>query len=231
MTDTLRQHPDFDYYLQDILFWYRNGSAGGSKPIRSHMKAVRTALKAALGARPEIRFPEPMTRPVCTHLNRAVDNGTDGPTGRTVRVFSRISGTLRWEFGYDRMPRHLESAYAYAEILGPRGPVVSENLIIGVVLLAPRTLYPGHSHQDLTESYICLSGALSQNDAGVYVPGSLIFNPPQHHHRITTGLFEPCLLSYAWIGSPEAIAYPKMKFQRSASLGGSPSAPSALRKS
>jgi dimethylpropiothetin dethiomethylase len=55
---------------------------------------------------------------------------------------------------------------------------------------------------------------VSENDAGVYAPGSLIFNPPGHLHRITTADQQPSLLAYAWVGAPEVLANQKMSFVR-----------------
>jgi len=211
---TLRQHPDVGYFLRDILALYRNGPAGGSKPIRSHMNTVRKALAAALRTDLTMDLKKPQERPVCAHLPRAVDNGARGPLAGTVRMFARIAPLLVWGYGYERLPARMETTYAYAEILGPHGPVVCPNLVVGVVLLAPGSLYPAHSHQGITESYVCLSGDLSQNDTGVYVPGSMIFNPPEHSHRITTGRREPCLLGYAWSGPAEALAGQQMTFSR-----------------
>jgi dimethylpropiothetin dethiomethylase len=212
MRRLLEEHPDIAYYLLDLLAFYRQASSGGSKAIRAHMKAVRVALNAALEADPEARRDEPETRPACRHLERAVDNGVRGPAEVMVRGFSRFAHALRWGWGYERMPDRLKRCYAYAEILGPGGPVPAETLIAGVVLLAPGTHYPVHSHQDLAESYLCLSGALSQNDAGVAVPGSLLYNPPGHRHRLTVDRRDPCLLSYVWIGPREAIMHQEMSF-------------------
>jgi dimethylpropiothetin dethiomethylase len=211
---TTQDRPDFAYWLQDVLALYRTGSAGGSPPIRRHMKAVSASLGAALKGALPLALREPEARPVCVHLERAVDNGVLGPLSGTVRLFQRIAPLLRWGWGYERMPRRLESSYAYAEVLGPHGPALCSDIVVGVVLLAPKTHYPAHSHQGITESYVCLSGALSQNDAGVYVPGSMIFNPPEHRHRITTGDREPCLLAYAWSGEPHDLAGQKMSFSR-----------------
>ncbi|GAB7021993.1 dimethylsulfonioproprionate lyase family protein [Salidesulfovibrio brasiliensis] len=214
MSAPLKDHPYLTYYLQDILFWYRNGSAGGSRVINSHMKNVRIALKEALASRPAVACVEAQTKPVCFHLERALDNGLHGPASGTTRMLSRITSSLSWGYGYERMPRNLEQKYAYSELMGPRGLVQFDRLILGVVLLAPGTTYPAHSHAGITESYLCLSGTLSQNDAGVYAPGSMIYNPPEHSHRITTDRKEPCLLSYAWTGSEEALANQNMTFKR-----------------
>ncbi len=82
------------------------------------------------------------------------------------------------------------------------------------MLFAPGTTYPTHSHHGITESYVCLSGAISENHVGVYAPGSLILNPPEHPHRITTSDREPSLLAYAWVGSSDDLIYQKMSFSR-----------------
>jgi dimethylpropiothetin dethiomethylase len=112
------------------------------------------------------------------------------------------------------MPLGLSNKYAFSEFMGPKGPILSEELILGLVLFAPGTTYPTHSHKGISESYFCLSGAISENDVGVYAPGSLILNPPEHPHRITTSGLEPSLLAYAWVGSPEKLIAPKMAFSR-----------------
>jgi dimethylpropiothetin dethiomethylase len=211
MSETIENSPDLGYYLRDLARHYRLASAGGSRPIRGHMKIARETLNKALRGVPEIREAAPERRPVCRHFARAVDNGVPGPGENMLRALARFEALLCWSYGYDRLPARLKEAFAFAEILGPRGPAVSDEPVAGVVLLAPDTVYPRHSHHDVTESYVVLSGALSQNDAGVYVPGSLIYNPPNHGHRLTTG-GEPCLLSYIWTGPPEALADQKMRF-------------------
>jgi dimethylpropiothetin dethiomethylase len=55
---------------------------------------------------------------------------------------------------------------------------------------------------------------VSENDQGVYAPGSLIFNQPGQLHRITVADHEPSLLAYAWIGATDKLANQKMVFSR-----------------
>ncbi|MGI9521718.1 MAG: dimethylsulfonioproprionate lyase family protein, partial [Hyphomicrobiaceae bacterium] len=156
----------------------------------------------------------PMTKPVCAHLKRALDNGRLQSTATLIRAIESVSDQLTWVYGYDRVPRHLLGKFAYAEILGPSGPLVSTRLILGLVLFAPRCIYPAHSHDGLSESYYCLSGSVSENDDGVYAPGSMIFNPPGRNHRITVDAREPCLLAYAWAGPEDKLANQKLIFSR-----------------
>jgi dimethylpropiothetin dethiomethylase len=87
-------------------------------------------------------------------------------------------------------------------------------LILGLVMFTPRTTDPTHCHQGITESYFCLSGSISEHDVGVYAPGSLILNRPDHPHRITANEREPALLADAWVGHPEKLPTQKMTFSR-----------------
>ena len=125
-----------------------------------------------------------------------------------------MKDNLIWRYGYEKVPRGLRASYGYAEFCGPNGPVVTEEVILGVVLFAPGCTYPAHAHKGITESYVCLSGAVSENHQGVWAPGSLIFNPPEHMHRITVSDREPALLAYAWIGPKEELVGQKMVFSR-----------------
>lgn len=148
------------------------------------------------------------------HLRRALDEGRQGALAQAVRALDAVAPYLSWQYGYDKVPKGLQQSYAYAELAGAQGPVVSDEIILGVVLFAPGCTYPAHAHKAITESYVCLSGAVSENHQGVYVPGSMIFNPPDHLHRITVGKQEPALLAYAWLGEKDVLHNQKMVFTR-----------------
>jgi len=210
----LSERPDWFYVIREFDYAYRTGSAGGSDLIRSHMKKVRDGLARVFASDPEVIPPEPTSRPVCDHLERALDNGLDGATRSMVKAIENVKSELRWDQGYERMPKHLDRKFAYAELLGPNGPVVWPELTVGLVLFAPRTTYPAHSHDGITESYLSLSGFWSENDAGVYAPGSMVLNLPRYTHTITTAEREPALLAYAGTGPAERLANPGMRFSR-----------------
>lgn len=203
--------PDLLYLLREFDTLYRHGSAGGSKLIRAHRKRVRDILSKAIEANPEISPRDAEAKPVTAHLPRAIDLGERGAVSGLSRALGRVAGSLTWEYGYERVPKPLAQKYAYCEVLGPRGPVVSERLVLGFVLFAPRTTYPQHSHQEIEESYISVAGAWSENDVAVHAPGSLILNRPGEEHRITTADLDPCLLAYAWVGPEDRLNVPGMK--------------------
>lgn len=204
--------PNWVYLLREYEALYRHGSNGGSAAIRSHRKRVRETLSATIDANPDVTLGQPITKPVVAHFARAVDIGTGGAMSGFSRAIARVADDLSWAYGYERVPRALAKKYAYCEVLGPRGPVTANSLVLGLVLFAPNTTYPQHSHKDIEESYVSVAGAWSENDAAVYAPGSLILNRSEQEHRITTGTLEPCLLAYAWTGPGERLASPQMKF-------------------
>ena len=210
----ISDNPDWLYLLREFDNIYRRGSAGGSAVIRRHQRVVRERLSQVLKSNPVLSFRDPEGKTVLAHLGRALDSAYGGPMAPMARVVERLKSTMTWEWGYEKLPNELSKRYAYAEILGPNGPVIADSLILGLVLFAPSTTYPQHSHTDIEESYVSISGAWSENDGAVYAPGSLILNRPGHEHRITIGDREPCLLAYAWVGPPERLAQPDMRFSR-----------------
>ena len=210
----LDDRPDWRYLLREFHELYRRGKAGGSAKIRTHQRAVREAVGRILDANPPVLARPHEDKPVTAHLKRAMDNGRQEPTRSIIRAIESVVPELCWLYGYEKVPKGLSKKYAYAELAGPQGPVFTEEVILGLVLFAPKCTYPAHSHDGLTESYYTLSGAVSENDDGVYAPGSLIFNPPGRMHRITVSDREPSLLCYAWHGPKQKLAEQKMAFQR-----------------
>jgi len=210
----MSNEPDWHYVLQEFYHAYRYGSAGGSSEIRRHQRAVQKRISRCVLSNPVIVEQTPMIKPVCAHLARALDNGEKEPTQTFIRALAKVTNQLNWQYGYNKMPRSLEKKYAYAELLGPRGPVVCEDLILGLVLFAPKCSYPAHSHEDIAESYLCLSGTISENHAGVYPPGSMIMNQAGREHAIRTSDTEPVLLTYAWVGEVNALHGFEMTFTR-----------------
>jgi len=214
ITTRLTDRPDWMYLLRDLYEFYRTIPAGGSKKIRNHQRIVRERISKAINANAEMIERVPIQKPVTAHLNRALARGHLEKHGAFISTLETIAPELEWQYGYEKVPRGLEKKFAFAELAGPVGPIVTQDVILGLVLFAPGCTYPAHSHAGITESYICLTGSVSENDAGVYAPGSLIYNPPGHLHRITTADLQPSLLAYAWVGTPEALAGQKMNFSR-----------------
>jgi len=210
----IQDRPDWLYLLRDFYEMYRQTPAGGSAKIRTHQRAVREKINRVIKANAVVRETEGAHKPVTAHLQRALDNGRLQCHAPMIRTIEAVRHTLSWQYGYEKVPPGLQRKYAYAELAGPSGVVMTEEVILGLVLFAPTCTYPAHSHDGISESYICVSGAVSENDQGVYAPGSLIFNPPGQMHRITVADHSPALLCYAWMGEREKLVNQKMIFSR-----------------
>lgn len=210
----LAEVPDWLYLLREFHDFYRRISSGGSDRIGAHQRQVREAISRAMKPETRVIARDPAAKPVTAHLRRALDRGRQERHEAVMRALDAVSAGLSWQYGYEKVPKGLERKYAFAEIAGPAGPVVTREVILGLVLFAPKCTYPAHAHDGVTESYICLSGAVSENHQGVYAPGSMIFNPPHHMHRITVSAREPALLAYAWVGAEDKLAGQKMVFSR-----------------
>jgi len=221
MERRLSGQPDLGYLLREYYDLYRGIASGGSKPIRAHQRDVRATIARLVKADPPAGGDggEGTSLPVLAHLRRALNQGRMGRMEGVVMALETVVPSLRWEQGYERMPRRLARDFAYSEIVGATGPVRSDAIRLGVVLFAPGCTYPAHAHDHITESYVCLSGAISENDQGVYVPGSMIFNPPGTVHRITVSDRDPALLAYAWTGPPEILSSNRMILGRSSRAG------------
>jgi len=211
----LHDRPNWRYLLQEFEEIYRYAPAGGSDRIASHQRKTRDAIARILRANVCVQPQPPAEKPVTAHLRRAFDEGRQTVMAPMIRALDAVASELSWQYGYEKVPKGLQNKYAYAEIAGLQGPILADEIILGVVLFAPNCTYPAHSHQGITESYLCLSGAVSENHQGVYVPGSMIFNPPDHLHRITVGKREPALLAYAWHGDKADLHNQRMVFSRS----------------
>ena len=159
-TEVAAQHladvPDWRYLMQEYYEFYRYLSSGGSPKIRAHQRAVREAINRVLLANALVKHPEPVDKPVTAHLQRALDEGLLERHSSVIRATQAITLSLSWQYGYDRIPRGLERQYAYAGLTAPIGPVVTDEVFLGLVLFAPECTYPAHVHDDISESYICL---------------------------------------------------------------------------
>lgn len=198
--------------LQAFGSFYRNETDCGSAAIAAHAARVNALLDEVLLRPLQFRQRVPAAKPVVRYLEVALQQAEHGALADTAMAIRHAAGQLTWEYGYASVPPPLDQNYAYCELMGPQGPVLSERLIFGLVLFAPGTVYPQHSHKGIEESYVSISGRWSQNGAAIHVPGSLVFNPPETEHMITTGCAGPCLLGYAWMGDEARLSAPGMVF-------------------
>ena len=92
--------------------------------------------------------------------------------------------------------------YAYCELVGPTGLVFHATVSIGLLYLAPGTLYPPHAHP-AEEAYHLLAG-VSEWRAGTEAlalrsPGDRVEHPSGVPHSMHSGT-TPMLALYVWRG-------------------------------
>ncbi|MEO1563285.1 MAG: dimethylsulfonioproprionate lyase family protein [Pseudomonadota bacterium] len=201
---------DFRQVLKSYRRAYRAVVDCGNMKIREHCDLAVSTLDNLLSEPIQV-VPEPAHHlPVTRFLDPCLRIAAQGPYSGLAGDVSEITSYLHWQWGYAAMPTHLEDAFAYTDIVGPNAPITSNNLAIGLVLFGSGCEYPPHDHPEITESYLVLSGNVSQNDFGVFGPGSLIFNPPGREHTITVDTMAPALLAYAWTAAPGILATNEM---------------------
>lgn len=150
------------------------------------------------------------TLPVLGYLKDVPANATRG-TLSLAREVARKASSMSWRQTYTVpavSPEFLEN-YGWSELFGLSGPLPSERLACGFLLLGPAILYPRHRHA-AQEIYVPLSGrALWQRGDLPWreqAPGSLIYHASNEPHSMRT-LTEPLLALYLWHGSLQEKAH------------------------
>jgi hypothetical protein len=115
----------------------------------------------------------------------------------------RAAPSLAWRQTYTAqdLGRAFLDNYGWSEILGSgNGPLASERIACGFLILGPSTHYPRHRHE-AEEIYLPLSGtaAWQQGDAvwRERAPGTLIHHASDEPHAMRTG-GSPLLALYLW---------------------------------
>lgn len=119
-----------------------------------------------------------------------------------VAALCRAAPSLAWRQTYtarDLGADFLDN-YGWSEILGASGPLASERLACGFLLLGPATHYPRHRHE-AEEVYLPLSGTAAwQQGDEVWrerSAGTLIHHASEEPHAMRTGA-RPMLALYVW---------------------------------
>lgn len=179
------------------------------------VEAVLAAARALVERLPEVaafaedwpdgsrRRIEPAGLPVCAALTE-VERGATALTRELVSAVVLAAPVLRWQqtYGAGDFGASFLQGYGWSEFAGLRGPVPSDRLAIGVLLLGPQITYPSHAH-DAAEIYVPLSGtALWQRGDAPFAPvepGQVILHPSWLPHAMRTQN-APLLALYLWRG-------------------------------
>lgn len=120
-----------------------------------------------------------------------------------------IGSRLPWKQGTMNMPDSFRGRFAYVELAGPRGMIVSNTISFGLYLQQCETVYPSHWHS-AEEDYLVVSGTAlwCVEDEGftAQAPGTHIVHASNQPHATTT-LDDPLLALWFWQGDIRDSTY------------------------
>ena len=174
-------------------------------------EGVRAALRDAgaadaLAGWPELRVTravEPAGLPVCAVLDGAVAAAPAGFAGLVAGLRDGAAG-LRWgqTYGAGDFGAAFLRGYGWTELIGLRGPIASDDVAVGFLLLGPGVVYPAHAHE-AEEVYLPLSGTAQwmrgKGGFAPVAPGVVIRHPSWMPHAMRTGE-EALVAAYVWRG-------------------------------
>ena len=170
------------------------------------LQAVRRAFAPVPEAAPfladwpdtaERRVLQPSALPVCQWLDGMGRDGVLGP-------LRAVSHRLQWRqtYGAGDFGADFLNGYGWSEFIGLRGPVPSDRIACGVLLLAPGITYPAHAHQ-AEEVYLPIHGRAEwQKGDAAFAPvpvGQAIHHPSWVSHAMRVR-DEPLAALYLWRG-------------------------------
>ncbi len=149
----------------------------------------------------ERRTVTPASVPVVRWLSR-VEAKAPNQTTALVGELVRRAALLNWRRTYREpvVSAQFLNNYGYTELAGLAGPVPSQRLACGFLLLGPDTIYPRHRHE-AEEIYVPLSGAAAwlhgDQPWRIEQPGTVIHHASNEPHAMRTS-DEPLLALYLW---------------------------------
>lgn len=190
-------------FADAVLTLYRDEIArGGSEaqPLREAMAHLSIALAMPM------RITRPERLPVCGHLPAALTALAAGPLSALAPSFAAFADLGCWwqNANYRARPPFpgFLDKYASLELAGLSGPLPSERVAIGVILLGPNLDYPSHVHP-ADEVYHVLSGNAGWWMTGLpwrdLPAGTCIHHPSGIEHAMRMG-DAPLLALYSWTG-------------------------------
>lgn len=167
-------------------------------------QGVARLIASFLGDWPQTYRPRAVTPARLPVLRWLPDIGRDpGAFGADlVAAVCRAAPCMAWRQTYSTQDIDgvFLDNYAWSEILGASGPIGSERIACGLLLLGPSTHYPRHRHE-AEEIYLPLSGTAEWQQGEApwreRAPGSAIHHGRNEPHAMRTGV-EPLLALYLW---------------------------------
>lgn len=124
-------------------------------------------------------------------------------TQSLLELFAVQKNRLQWEQSYKKSDALASDAmlsdYAFAEVIGLRGPFISDRIRCGISIWGPHLIYPKHRHQ-AEEIYIVLAGSaefIIEGNITLETAGSLLKVESLAEHGFQT-FTEPLVVYYLW---------------------------------
>ena len=141
--------------------------------------------------------------PAADFLDAAIDDA-EPPARELLTLFARHRYALHWEQSYRRedrlVPQAMLDGYGFAEIIGNRGPFVSERIRAGIGIWGPNIDYPLHHHR-AEEIYLPLAGSaefkLGDSPAQTRGHGDVIYVEAELPHGFRSGA-RGLVVYYLW---------------------------------
>ena len=166
--------------------------------MQKHLKFITEELEKLKNEFKTIEI-KSETKAVVSYLSLIDPTNTAADYKRIIKKLKELSGELFWRFGYQKPAEEMIEKYAYTEIIGPEGPIYSEEIIVGFVLLAPDFYYPKHKHSQIEETYLFLTGKTIYNKKAIFPENTFILNEAGRVHELKSSDDNPTLILYSWI--------------------------------
>jgi mannose-6-phosphate isomerase-like protein (cupin superfamily) len=142
------------------------------------------------------RAPDPASAAALAWLPPA----SGGPLGEICALTKAAASALPWHYSYNSEDG-LAARIAFADLLGPEGPLKCDHIRLGLTLVAPHTLYAMHAHP-ARELYYIVAGHAAWT-AGTVIrhppPGDFVLHPSGVPHAMQTAA-DALLAVYVWRG-------------------------------
>lgn len=142
-------------------------------------------------------------------LTPAVAAGRGHGAAVIADALAGLTDTLPWHYHYAPRPGEADLAgrIAFAELIGPRAPLIAPECRVGFTVMAASTFYPLHAHPAI-ELYLVIAGHAEWTTPGmerIVPPATFVLHGTNEPHSMRT-FAEPLLALYGWRGDTDAPA-------------------------
>jgi quercetin dioxygenase-like cupin family protein len=139
---------------------------------------------------------------------RAVELGRNACVAGIATHLLPVHGSMPWVYHYPHaVDDDRSTRIAFAELIGPDGPLLAPDCRVGFTVMAPDTTYPMHCHPAV-ELYLVVAGNARWQTPSrdrMVPPGEFVLHRSNEPHAMRT-YDEPLLALWGWTGEIDAPA-------------------------